>query len=180
MFHRYEYRRRLPHYQKDDRPIFVTFRALGVFRLSPEARSLVLQHCLHDDGRTIQLHAAVIMPDHAHLLFTALRDLKGWTFTLPRILKSIKGTSARSINKLLGTHGPVWQDESFDHVLRGNESFAETVEYIRQNPVRRRLAAKPEDYPWLWVDPESCGADTPVRSKPAAFLNTKDRRLGDR
>jgi REP element-mobilizing transposase RayT len=113
-----------------------------------------LQHCLYDNDRRIHLHAAVIMPDHVHLLFTALRDAEGWTFAPPEILKAIKGTSARSINKLLGRAGPVWQDESFDHVLRGNESLLETVEYIRQNPVRKGLVAKPEHYRWLWVEPE--------------------------
>ncbi|MFZ0957252.1 MAG: transposase, partial [Candidatus Sulfotelmatobacter sp.] len=93
------------------------------------------------------------MPNHVHLLFTALRDVDGWTFALPEILRAIKGTSARSINKLSGRKGPVWQDESFDHVLRGDESLRETVDYIRQNPVRGGLVQKPEDYPWLWVNP---------------------------
>jgi len=97
-FRRYEYRRRLPHYQRDDRPLFVTFRSM--IPLSPEARTLALQHCLHDDGKTIRLHAAVIMPDHVHLLFTALRDREGWTFALPEILRAIKGCCARSINLL--------------------------------------------------------------------------------
>src|SRR5580658_3389538 len=27
------------------------------------------------------------------------------------------------------------------------------LEYIRQNPVRRGLVEKPEDYPWLWLEP---------------------------
>jgi REP element-mobilizing transposase RayT len=121
------------------------------------------------------LHAAVIMPDHVHLLFTALRDAEGWTFTLPKILRAIKGTSARSINKLLGSCGPVWQDESFDHVLRGNESFVETVEYIRQNPVRKGLVEKPEDYPWLLVDPGLCGADTLIRAKAGSIPENKDQ-----
>ncbi len=136
---------------KDDRPVFVTFRRIRGFYLSPAARGLVLQHCLFESGRRIQLHAAVAMPDHVHLLFTALRDGGGWTFALPEIMKAIKGTSARSINKLMERHGPVWQDESFDHVIRGNESLKETVEYIQQNPVRRGLVAAPEDYEWLWI-----------------------------
>jgi len=105
----------------------------------------------HDNGKTIDLHAAVIMPDHVHLLFTGLRDADGWTFALPEILRAIKGSSARSINKLAGRSGQVWQDESFEHVLRGNESLRETVEYIRQNPVRRGLVDQPEAYEWLWV-----------------------------
>jgi REP element-mobilizing transposase RayT len=150
-FRRYEYRRRLPHYQGDERPLFVTFRTSSNFVLSREARTLVLRHCFHDNGKTIALHAAVIMPDHVHLLFTALRDTDGWTFALPEIFRAIKGSSARSINKLAGRSGPVWQDESFDHVLRGNESLRETIDYIRQNPVRRGLVNKPEAYEWLWV-----------------------------
>ena len=151
-FRRYEYRRRLPHYQKDDRPLFVTFRIQRGLLLTPDARSIVLQHCLHDNGVTVTLHAVVIMPDHVHLLFTALRDPEGWTFALPEILRAIKGASARSVNLLYGRCGALWQDESFDHVLRGNESMRETVEYIRQNPVRKGLVDHPDDYEWLWVD----------------------------
>jgi REP element-mobilizing transposase RayT len=171
-FRRYEYRRRLPHYQQDDRPIFVTCRAIRPLPFSPEARTVVLRHVLFDNGRRIHLHAAVVMPDHLHLLFTALRDEDGWTFALPEIMKAIKGVSARNINKLYGQSGPVWQDESFDHVLRGDESLEETVEYIRQNPVRRGLVAKPEDYPWLWQEPcgaGSCGAGTPARVLKSAI-----------
>ena len=159
-FRRYGYRRRLPHYQRDDRPVFVTFCTLAHQVLSSEARVLALRHCLHDNGKTIDLHAAVIMPDHVHLLFTALRDAQGWTFALPEILRAIKGCSARSINKLAGRTGRVWQDESFDHVMRGDESLQETIEYIRQNPVRKGLVENPEDYQWLWV---ACGAGTPAR-----------------
>lgn len=59
-----------------------------------------------------------MMPDHVHLLFTPLRDEKGWPYGLPAILKFLKGCSARNINKFLGSGGPVWQQESFDHVLR--------------------------------------------------------------
>jgi REP element-mobilizing transposase RayT len=151
-FHRYEYRRRLPHYQRDGRPLFVTFRTQVAFKLSPLARTLALHHCLHDNGKTIQMHAVVIMPDHVHLLFTAMRDAEGWIFALPEILRAIKGSSARSINRVIGRTGPVWQDESFDHVLRGNESQRETIDYIRQNPVRKGLVEKPEDYRWLWVE----------------------------
>ncbi len=75
-------------------------------------------------------------------------------YPLPAILKLIKGISARNVNKLLGISGPVWQKESFDHVLRGDGSFQEKLEYIRQNPVRRGLVARPEDYPWLWIAPK--------------------------
>jgi REP element-mobilizing transposase RayT len=155
---KYEYRRKLPHYQKAGRALFVTFCKGNRNPFPPEARDAVLRHCLHDHGKRYRLHAAVVMPEHVHLLLTPLSDEKGWPYALPSILKLLKGASARSLNKLLASCGPVWQEESFDHVLRTQESFEEKLEYLRQNPVRRGLAKKPEDYPWLWVEP--CGADS--------------------
>ncbi len=155
----YDYRRKMPHYQKAGRAMFVTFCKGTRYPFSPQARDAVLRHCLHDHGKRYELHAAVVMPDHVHLLLMPLRDEKGWPYGLPSILKALKGASARSINQLSGSNGQVWQQESFDHVPRSQESFDETLEYIRQNPVRRGLVTKPEDYPWLWV----CRTDTLVR-----------------
>ncbi|MGB7147985.1 MAG: hypothetical protein WBD45_02480 [Terriglobales bacterium] len=148
----YEYRRKLPHYQKFDRPLFVTFCKRTQEPLSAAARFLVLEHCLVGNNRTMHLHAVVIMPEHVHLLLTPMRNADGWPFPLRDILKLIKGPAARRVNLLAGTHGALWQDESFDHVLRSRESFAEKLEYIRQNPVRRGLATRPEEYAWLWVE----------------------------
>jgi REP element-mobilizing transposase RayT len=90
------------------------------------------------------------MPDHVHLILSPLRDCEGWLFSLPEIMRLIKGRSANRVNQLMGRSGPVWQDESFDHVLRGNESLAEKVEYVCANPVRQGLVARAEEYPWLW------------------------------
>jgi REP element-mobilizing transposase RayT len=149
---KYEYHRMLPHYQKVGRSVFVTFCKGNQDAFTPEARDAILQHCLHDNGKRFDLHAAVVMPDHVHLLLTPLRDEKGWPYSLPTILKQLKGTSARSVNKLQGSNGPVWQEESFDHVLRSQESFEEKLEYLSQNPVRRGLVKKPDDYKWLWVE----------------------------
>jgi REP element-mobilizing transposase RayT len=119
----YEYRRMLPHYQKAGRALFVTFCKSHRNPFSAEARDLVLRSCVHDHGQRYQLHAAVVMPEHVHLLLTPLVDEKGWPYGLPAILKLIKGVSARATNKLSGSSGPVWQEESFDHVLRSQESF---------------------------------------------------------
>ncbi|MGA9390443.1 MAG: transposase [Candidatus Sulfotelmatobacter sp.] len=149
---KYEYRRNLPHYQRAGRAIFITFCKANRIPFFPEARNAILHHCLHDHGKRYDLHAAVVMPDHVHLLLTPLRDEKGWPYSLPTILKLLKGASARSVNKLLNSAGPVWQEESFDHVLGSQESFGGKLEYIRQNPVRRGLTSTPEEYKWLWVE----------------------------
>jgi REP element-mobilizing transposase RayT len=149
---KYEYRRRLPYYQKNDRALFVTFCAGCLDPLPESVRDIVLRHCLHDHGTKAVIHAAVVMPDHVHLLLTPLRDADGNVYSLVEILQGIKGASAHSLNRALRRSGPVWQEESFDHVLRSVENFEEKLEYIRQNPVRRGLVTAAEDYRWLWVE----------------------------
>jgi REP element-mobilizing transposase RayT len=94
------------------------------------------------------------MPDHVHLLLLPLRDENGWPFALVDILQCLKGATAHRINRLLHSSGPVWEEESFDHVLRSHEGLKNKCEYIRQNPVEAGIAPRPEDYRWLWVDPE--------------------------
>jgi REP element-mobilizing transposase RayT len=150
----YSYRRRLPHIQKAGKALFVSFHKLNDEPFVAAARDLILEHCLHDNGKRYVLHATVVMPEHVHLLLTPLEDANGWPIQLPLIMKLIKGMSARSVNKLLRTEGPVWQEESFDHLLRSDESLLQKAEYIRQNPVRRGLVVTPEEYRWLWIDPE--------------------------
>ncbi|HKC70316.1 MAG TPA: hypothetical protein VKB60_01775 [Terriglobales bacterium] len=151
---KYNYRRRLPHFQYDDKPLFITFATYTHAILGPLERDLMLRHCLHDHGKKYLLHAAVILPEHVHLLLSPLRDAAGNVFPVQQILQSLKGASAHSINKASAHQGPVWQEESFDHVLRSYESLEQKLEYIRQNPVRRRLVRRPEDYRWLWVAPK--------------------------
>ena len=168
---KYRYRRRLPHLQKADAALFVTFCAGARFVLPDLGRDLVLEHCLREGGLRplagegaratpplppprIHLYAAVVMPDHVHLLFLPLWDENGRPFALVDILQCLKSATAHRINKLFHTSGPVWEEESFDHVLRSDESLREKCEYIRQNPVKAGLVARPEDYRWLWVSPE--------------------------
>jgi REP element-mobilizing transposase RayT len=90
-----------------------------------------------------------VMPDHVHVLLTSLRDNAGWPFPLVDILQCCKSATAHRINRLLDVAGPIWEEESFDHVLRSQESFGEKCEYIRHNAVKGGLVSRPEDYGWL-------------------------------
>jgi hypothetical protein len=68
------------------------------------------------------------MPDHVHIIFIPLVDIqRSEVFSLARITKAIKGTSAHLINRRLGCTGRVWQEESFDRVLRVSEKLGEKV-----------------------------------------------------
>ncbi|HEX6088276.1 MAG TPA: transposase [Thermoanaerobaculia bacterium] len=145
----FAYRRRLPHYQNDFRTYFVTFRTFHWFVLPPAARDIVLRHVV--DCPLYYLYVVVVMPDHVHLIATPNPDREGFSVPLPAILRRIKGASSRRVNQLLARRGTLWQDESFDHQLRRDESLEQKCEYIRQNPVRKGLVTNPDDYPWLWT-----------------------------
>src|SRR5262249_16445551 len=112
------YRRNLPHIQELGGTYFVTFRTKGELFLPPSARSIALRHSLYEDGKRVELHAVVIMPSHVHLLFTPLENDRAQPFSLAEIMKGIKGSSAYNINRLLDRRGQLWQDESFDRIMR--------------------------------------------------------------
>jgi REP element-mobilizing transposase RayT len=141
----YATRRHLPHLAKRDRTYFVTFATRDRFVLPPAARQIVLDCCVHDHDVTYWLHTAIVMPDHVHMLFVPIEE-----WSLDRIMRRVKGVSARLINQELQRRGPLWQDESFDRILRSDEDVSRKGEYIANNPVRKGLVATPAEYPWLW------------------------------
>jgi REP element-mobilizing transposase RayT len=148
------YRRNLPHLQRDGKPHFITCVTKNRWVLPDRARDIVLGCCGHDHGISYELHAAVVMPDHAHLILTPLIDeQRSAMSSLVKIMKDIKGASAHLINRDLGHCGTVWQEESFDHVLRSSESLDQKILYVLENPVRRGLGSNWHDYRWIWHQP---------------------------
>ena len=145
------YRRDLPHLQKDFTPHFITFVTKFRWILPPVARDIALSSCLHDHRIKCELYVVVVMPDHVHLILTPLLDEQtAQIYSLTEIMRTIKSASAHMINRRLDRKGPVWQEESFDHVLRSSEGLDAKVEYVLQNPVRRGLVKVWQDYAWSW------------------------------
>jgi REP element-mobilizing transposase RayT len=149
------YRRNLPHLQRDHKPHLVTFVTQLRWELPHSARDITLSSCCHDHRSKYELYVAVVMPDHVHLILTPLVDQNSREITsLIDIMRNIKGASARAINRSLGRSGTVWQEESFDHVLRSSESLDEKVGYVLHNPVRGGLVSDWRDYRWAWRRPD--------------------------
>jgi len=145
-----EYKRKLPHIQAGGKTQFLTFVTKRRWTLPGPVRQLVLDACFHDHGTKYLLHGCVVMPDHVHLVLSPLSDPNGSVYPLSQITNGIKGSSAHAVNKALGRKGPVWQPETFDHLLRTGESARSKTEYLCQNPVRAGLVATEDEYPWLW------------------------------
>ena len=97
------------------------------------------------------LGAYVVMANHVHLLIQPRVPPQ-------RLLKSLKGVTARECNRLLGRTGePFWQKESYDHCVRNRAEWDRICRYIENNPVKAGLVNRPEDFPW-----SGAGVDTSV------------------
>jgi REP element-mobilizing transposase RayT len=88
------------------------------------------------------LGAHVVMSNHVHvLLFPHVPP--------PRLLRALKGATAREANLVLGRTGePFWQGESYDHWVRNERELGRIAAYIENNPVKAGLVARAEDHPW--------------------------------
>jgi REP element-mobilizing transposase RayT len=144
----------LPHWQLGGSVYFITFRSARG-NLPDRALELVRDHILYNHGKRFGLVLAVLMPDHVHMVIRPNEQWPGRWYDLAEILKSLKGTSARSINKLLGTSGSVWQKESFDRIIRDEQEFEATLEYMYWNPFKTGLVADPDDYPYFLRAPSA-------------------------
>ena len=140
-----QYKRRLPHWEKEGSTYFITFRVkktLGKPLIkNPKLAEVVEEALWFGYGKRYILDAYVVMSDHVHLLLTPLFD-----WNLSKILQGIKGYTSREINKLLSRKGSFWQDESFDHLVRHEAGWLDKFDYIHNNPVKAGLVDIPEDY----------------------------------
>jgi non-canonical purine NTP pyrophosphatase (RdgB/HAM1 family) len=138
----------LPHWQAQHAIYFLTFRTAGI-TLLPDERTAVLDACMHWHGSRTLVDLAVVMPDHVHLIVRPLRLADGSFPSIPWLMQSIKGFTARRINQLRGRSGIVWQDEYFDRILRTPRQLDNARAYIAFNPLAAGLVKAGEHYPWL-------------------------------
>lgn len=116
----------------------------GLCLLKSSALSKIVEDALlHFQGERYALSAWCVMPNHVHSVVTPYEN-----HTLLKLIHSWKSFTAHEINKRLNRQGPVWQDESFDHLIRGPESFSKFVAYTELNPVAAKLVNQPELWPF--------------------------------
>jgi putative transposase len=84
----------------------------------------------HSDRDRYDLFTHVIMPNHVHLVCRPLGD-----WSLQSAVQSWKGISARRMNQHMGKAGSLWQDESYDRIVRDSEHLKKVVRYIHRNHV---------------------------------------------
>ena len=109
----------------------------------PELAAVVENVLLFFQGERYALSAWCVMPNHAHAVVTPFVE-----HSLSETLQSWKSYSAHKINRRLNRKGRVWQKESFDHLVRNQESFEKFVAYTERNPVVAGYVAHPVEWPF--------------------------------
>jgi REP element-mobilizing transposase RayT len=138
------YRRKLPHWRTEGATYFVTWRlASEQSRLAPPERDLVAAAMRAFDGQRYRLAAWVVMDDHVHVLLTPLGPWR-----LKSILHSWKSFTANQMQRAHSRAGRVWQDESFDRIVRNDGELEQKFNYILDNPSRRWPSL--DRYSWVW------------------------------
>ena len=150
------YRLRLPHFERPWAIYAVTVTTRSGRRLSPKARTIVLNSLRHFHNRRYELFAACVMPDHAHLLLQPWPkdnddNGNGLFWPLSGLMHSIKSFSAHRINELESKRGSVWQKEQFDRYVRSDRDLQEKFHCILRNPWDSGVAKQNEDYSWVWT-----------------------------
>ena len=126
------------------RTFFVTTSTAGGRRYFQSDRNCeLLVRILYEyrAASKFQLHDFCIMPDHVHLLLTVPPQI-----TVERAVQFIKGGFAYRARKELGSKPPIWQRGFSEVRILDAESFGAHRTYIRQNPVKARMAVREEEF----------------------------------
>lgn len=113
--------------------------------------------------QNFKVYGYVFMPDHIHLLIhpqgkatiaDIMRDYK--EFTSKRIIRQaeVEGITEwvnafQDAGQATGrSNNKVWQDSYWDVEIFSEKFLRQKLNYIHNNPVRARLVANPQDYPY--------------------------------
>ncbi len=111
---------------------------------------LVAESLHHCDGKTYDLIAYCIMPNHVHTVYTPLPRADGTYHAMSAIMHSLKRYTAREPNLLLAREGQFWQHENYDHVVRDEAELNRIIRYVLNNPVQAGLVKHWEDWQWSY------------------------------
>jgi REP element-mobilizing transposase RayT len=171
------YQRRLPHWQPEGKPLFLTWRlhgSLPAHRAFPPAsltsgKAFLAMDTLLDESGTGPLclaqpaiaemvectfhYGADVLQHyslHAYVIMANhVHLLIDPKVKASQITQSLKSFTGRRANEALGLRGQhFWQNESYDHWVRDRAEFQRIQRYIEHNPVKAGLVSEPGEYRW--------------------------------
>jgi REP element-mobilizing transposase RayT len=124
---------------------FVSVNLRPRFRQFNECEYALLLSVLEASRRRLGflLCGYVLMPDHRHALIWPQYPL-----LIEQVLHDAKKIMTLRLHARRGTEGPLWQQQYWDRFVRHAKEFAERLECMHLNPVKKGLVKRPEDWRW--------------------------------
>ncbi len=107
-------------------------------------RNVVTEALLYFHGQRCEMHGFVVMPNHVH---ACVRPLQDWQ--PEQLLHSWKRFTTHQINERLGRAGPLWQQDTWDRIVRDDEHWFRVMRYIMRNPGHAKLL-RGQSTVWVW------------------------------
>jgi putative transposase len=104
------------------------------------------------------------MTNHVHLILEPPDD----TQVMGKLMRRLAGRQTRYVNRLEGRTGSLWDGRYKASPIQTERYLLACSRYVELNPVRARVVATPEDYPWSsyryklratgfgWLDEDPC------------------------
>lgn len=102
--------------------------------------------------RPFDCKAAVILPDHLHMIWTLPEGdadfSTRWRLIKARFSRGSGVHEPRSRSQMLKQERGVWQRRFWEHQIRDEADFATHIRYCWGNPVKHGLVKSPADWPF--------------------------------
>ncbi|MBU3979557.1 hypothetical protein KJ980_05090 [Patescibacteria group bacterium] len=116
-----------------------------------------LQYCV--DNKSLKLYGFIFMLNHIHLIFSSpdaigfIRDFK--KFTSKELKKNILETEAHVLKLFLDENNnyQFWQKTNMPLLIETEKFFLQKLNYMYNNPVRKKYVEKPEYWYWSSANP---------------------------
>ena len=122
---------------------FCTYKRTKAFTSSDHVEIAWTQILQSSAVEAFAILAYCFMPDHLHLLVEAQSE----SSDALKFISRAKQLSGYHYKQMFGER--LWQRYGFERVLRSDEQSLIVARYILENPLRRGLVQRVEDYPYL-------------------------------
>jgi len=127
-----------------DQPIHVTIctdNKEKIFNSEANAKIVINELLKTVKDLKFRILCYCLMPDHLHVIVSPGES----ALPLSKFLNVFKGKTA-AVLKDKENLRKIWQRSAFDHVIRTEENLKTVIEYIMNNPVRKGIVGKADNY----------------------------------
>ncbi|MFC1600146.1 transposase [Patescibacteria group bacterium] len=115
-----------------------------IFKDSADYNFFILRLQQYKKRFKLELISFCIMPNHFHIIVRSDHSAD----RIAKFMKSWQQSYARRFNKKYDKYGHVFQGKYQHKPIKSNLDLARVIKYIAQNPVKKGLARRAEEWPY--------------------------------